>query len=280
MMRKCFFNIALFIVVLAVVSCRGSHDDRTDRRKSGIVSLAPSITKQLLLLGAGGRIAGHTSYCGSENLGHSEIVASQMVVDVEKIAIIRPESVLCTTLTRADVREKLEKLGMHVACFKTPASFEQICDQFIEIARVVDKGKKAVTVVDREKARVAAIRKKIPDGPPRKIMIEIGTRPLFAATPGYFMHDFISLAGGRNIAADSPGGRISRERVLIENPDVIVIVNMGMVGQEEKEKWLSYDSLSAARSGKIHVIDADMACSPTPVTFVDVLEELVTFMYD
>ena len=109
--------------------------------------------------------------------------------------------------------------------------------------------------------------------------MEIGTNPLWCVIPNTFMDDFISMSGGQNIAHDLSNGAISRESVLIRDPEIIFIVSMGNVGEEETKIWQNYSHLSAVKNDMILVIDADKACSPTPVHFVETLEALVNFIY-
>ena len=54
---------------------------------------------------------------------------------------------------------------------------------------------------------------------------------------------------------------------------------MGMVASEEKSKWMSFDKLNAVKNNRIYTIDADKACSPTPLSFVETLKEIVDFLY-
>ena len=54
---------------------------------------------------------------------------------------------------------------------------------------------------------------------------------------------------------------------------------MGIVGMEEKATWEKYKSLSATKNGRVFTVDPYKSCGPNPVTFVDVLEELITKLY-
>jgi len=42
---------------------------------------------------------------------------------------------------------------------------------------------------------------------------------------------------------------------------------------------MSYSSLSATRGNRIFILDADKTCSPTPVLFLDALEEIIKLIY-
>jgi iron complex transport system substrate-binding protein len=49
---------------------------------------------------------------------------------------------------------------------------------------------------------------------------------------------------------------------------------MGTPGKDEKAIWQSYHVLNASRSEKIFQVDPDLACQPTPATFVETLEAM------
>ena len=93
------------------------------------------------------------------------------------------------------------------------------------------------------------------------------------------MDDFVTFSGGTNIASELKSGSITREYVLKQNPDIIFIVTMGIVAEEERDTWLKYPSVSAAKSKQIFILDSDKTCSPTPVLFVDALEEMIRLAY-
>jgi len=133
--------------------------------------------------------------------------------------------------------------------------------------------------VAQQKARLVKLRAGIPAGKNPKVFIQIGAKPLFCAVPETFMEDFIQFSGGKNIAEELKLGSVTREYVLKQNPDIIFIVTMGMVAQDEKATWISYNSLSASKNKKIFILDADKTCSPTPILFMDALEEMIGLMY-
>jgi len=87
------------------------------------------------------------------------------------------------------------------------------------------------------------------------------------------------MAGGINIAAHARNGLYSREKVLEANPDVILIVTMGIVGQKEKKAWEEFKTIRAVREGRIYVVDSYKLCSPTPVTFVEFLGKLARLLH-
>lgn len=93
------------------------------------------------------------------------------------------------------------------------------------------------------------------------------------------MDEYITKAEAVNIASDLTSGAITRESVIIRNPDIIFIVTMGVAGEEEKKTWQNIKEIEAAKSNKIFIIDSNKACLPTPVTFVETLDTMIHLMY-
>ncbi|HNW93559.1 MAG TPA: cobalamin-binding protein, partial [bacterium] len=94
----------------------------------------------------------------------------------------------------------------------------------------------------------------------------VGTDPLVAVGAGSFLNEVIGLAGGENLtaAAASAYPRYSREAVLTLNPEVIVMVDMGNMSAAEARRWQALGVVSAAKSGRLHLLKAQELCIPTP----------------
>ena len=89
----------------------------------------------------------------------------------------------------------------------------------------------------------------------------------------------VELAGATNIAADAKTGFYSREEVLSRDPDVILIVGMGIVPANEKKVWQRFHTLKAVKKGRILMLDPYKTCSPTPETFVEALVAIVAAVH-
>ncbi len=277
--KVCFLTL---IICLSLFSCNENNDDTQDEYKDDlrIVSLVPSITKELQLLGVEDAIVGHTTYCPEDILKNSEIVASATEANVEKITALKPSLVFCSSLTKKRKYDLMKKMDIDVRFMPVPESYEEICDQFIELGEAIGKKDKAKQIIKRENEKVDSLQAIIPDKEKKpSIFIQIGAKPLFAATCSSFMHDYIRFSNGTNIAEGAGVGNISREKVLAEDPDVIFIVTMGVVGEEEKKNWKDYPNLSAAKNNNIFIVNSEKVSSVTPVTFTEVLAEFIELIY-
>lgn len=245
-----------------------------------IVSLVPWMTKSLYLMGEQNRLVGSSSYCLVEASDKIPVVASAVSVNIEKTLILRPDLVFASSLIRPETIDNLKKLNLRVEYMPYPKSFDEICTNFIRIGELVGQGAKAKTIVLRQKERLTKLQASIPPAKRPKIFIQIGAKPLFCAVTNTFMDDFIRFCGGTNIASGLKIGNVTREYVLKKDPEVIFIVTMGIVAEEERETWHTYPTLSASKSKRVFILDADKTCSPTPVLFVDALEEMIRLTYN
>lgn len=245
-----------------------------------IVSLGPAITEQLYLLGIEDRLVGCTTYCKRpQEAENKEKVGTVIEINLEKLVSLKPDLVLATSLTDPRAVNKLKKLGIRVVCFSTSQSFAQLCEQFLELGKITGREAVAESLIEKAKQKVDSLKKKTNSLPKPKVLVQVGAKPLWVATQNSFINDYIELAGGENIGPSDGSGLYSREKVLNQNPDVIIIATMGIVGEEEKKTWQKYKSLNAVKRGKIYIFDSDKLCSPTPVSFAETLEEIAEILH-
>lgn len=118
--------------------------------------------------------------------------------------------------------------------------------------------------------------------PPQKVFLQIGSNPLYAAIEDSFTNDFIRLANGINVVGGQNHGRSNYEKIIGQDPDVIIIAIMGSetgVAGEQKRKWQRYSIMRAVQNDRIHIVDPDLACSPSSATFVDALRIIAGFIH-
>jgi len=245
-----------------------------------IISLGPFITEELYLLNVQDRLIANTIYCTRPAYAKKkEKIGTVINVNLEKIISLSPDLVLATSLTPTNQVERLKKLGIEVVVFKSPKNFYELCEEFLELGRLVGCEKRAEKIINKAKKRVEKIREKTKGKIPPRVLVQIGSNPLWIAIGNSFINDFIEFAGGINIAKEEKTGLYSREKVLEKNPDVIIITTMGIVGEEEEEIWQKYKTINAVKSNRIYIVDSYKLCSPTPLSFVETLEELVRLLH-
>lgn len=253
----------------------------SDDIPSRIISLGPVITEELFLLGAGDNVVGVTIHCIKPDKAKDiERVGDLTDINIEKVLQLNPDIVLATSLTDPKEIKVLEKYNIKVISFPYYESFPDICNQFIQLGTIVGKKEKAEKIVLEKEKEIKSLVAKTRDLSHPSVFIQIGAKPLFTVTGKTFINDFIMFAGGENVTADLTGtGIYSREEVLRQNPDIIIISAMGIVGEAEKEKWEELGIISAVKNNRIYVMDPYKLCSPTPVSFVETLKEVINILH-
>jgi iron complex transport system substrate-binding protein len=274
MKRKAALLLAMIFTFISAGSllCGGSPER--------IVSLGPAITERIFLLGRGSSLIADTQYCKRPAAAESITkIGSITAVDIEKIVSLQPDLVFAVPLNGKKTVTKLRRLGVRVELFREPESFKDLFEEFLRLAKILDKEDDAGVIIDESLKKLASIKKSVGDKKKPRVFLQLGSDPLFAATGDTFVNDFIEYAGGVNVAEDAKKGIYSREEVLKADPDVILIITMGIVGEQEKEIWKGFDAMKAARSGRIHIIDAYDICSPSPAVLAESVETVKCLLY-
>lgn len=246
-----------------------------------IISLVPSVTKNIYQLGAEAQLVGCTSFCTLAKPDDAQVVASAVQVNMEKALLLKPDLVVVGSLTPPETTQMFRKLGVEVMELPYPKSFNDICQQMLTLGEQIGKADEAKQRISEAKRKLAEAQKLIPaEKESFSAFMQIGANPLFGVVPNTFMNDFLSLAHLRNVAEKMQTGSLSREAILVSNPDYIFVVIMGSMGQDESRNWTKYSSLKAVQAKHIYELDADMACSPTPDDFVEVLTQIINIIYN
>lgn len=272
-------SIILFICVFLLSAVCGSvySEENYPQR---IISLGPVITKELYILKMEDKLVGCTVYCQSPpEAKMKEKIGTMIEVNIEKIVTLKPDLVLATSLTTPETKEKLQNLGIKVITFLKAKNFKEICEHFLVLGRMVGKEKEAEKIVRIVGNRIDLIKNKTKDLKKPKVFIQIGAKPLVTVTRDSFINDFIEFAGGINITKSININRYSREKVLRDNPDIIIIVTMGINGEEEKRIWQRFKTLKAVKNDKIYIIHPNKITSPTPLIFAKTQEEIAEILH-
>ena len=163
-------------------------------------------------------------------------------------------------------------MGIRVETIQSPKSFNDICEQFLQLGELIGKTEKAAIMVEESKHTIEKIAEKNKHKRGQKMFFQIGADPLFTVISNTFMNDYMTLMGIENIAGKLTQGTVTREFVIANNPDYIFIATMGIVGEEELKTWKRYTGLKANKKKQIFIIDSEIACQPTPITFVETMK--------
>lgn len=239
-----------------------------------IVSLAPSLTEIVFLLGQQGKLAGVTRYCNYPPQAKAlPKIGGIADPDVERIVAASPDLVLCTT--DGNPKEKvraLEEIG--IPCFAmSPQDLAGIYAAIERVGALLGVPGRAKREADALRARAAAAARRKP-GPGPRVLFVVSTSPIIAAGKGTFMDELLSLAGANNAAASFSGRypRLSVESLLAVRPDLVFVAAMEGVEKfpDEVTRWRE---VPAFRDGEVHSLDGDLVTRPGP-RMVTALEEV------
>jgi len=273
--RLLFVVFALLLIPAPLLAASANGRAQTALGPQRIVSLGPIHTESIYLLGAEDRLVANTSYCVHPEAARlKEKVGSVMSFSVEKVLSLYPDLVLAGNLTPKASLQRLRDMGIPVFQFDQATSFADICEQFILLGRLLNLETKAQNLVRRAQQQVRTIGEQIADLDRPKVFLQVGSHPLAGAIGTSFTHDFIALGGGINISKEQQSAAINPEKVIAENPDIIIIAIMGSesgLAGEQKRNWQRVQVINAVRNDRVHILDPDLVCSPSPLTFAHTL---------
>ena len=248
-----------------------------------VVSLSPIITETIYLVEAQDQLVANTTYCNvPAEAMEKEKIGSVTQMNVEKIVRLKPDLVIASALSKEKQLMLLEKMGIKILRAQNPRTFDEMCDITLAIGETLGHQKEAHSVVGharKEAYRILALSR---DLEKPTVFMQIGLKPLHSVNKEMFINEYIQFTGGINIAENESSGIYSREKVLSENPDVILVATMGTskkAGELEKERWMAFKGLNAVRTHRIHVLDPEMICSPTPLTFINGIKALLPLIH-
>ena len=237
----------------------------------GIVSLSPSITRQLVDLNAEDLLVGVTSY--SPPLSRKiEIVGSIVVPNFEKILLLKPSVVLYSqedSLTQQ--LDPLKASGLMLRSFGRNNNFEAICKNYIELGRIINKQLEAESKVAAYKKELIAAKK---DSLNISVLMLVSWKPLISVSNDSFIGHIINDAGGKNIFNNTVSSYplISSEAVALRDPDAVIIMTEGD-GSGFAELFRSF-SLRAIKNNNVFTIDPEHIAYYTPRDYIAAVNEI------
>lgn len=84
------------------------------------------------------------------------------------------------------------------------------------------------------------------------------------------MDSYITIARGENVTSGLQNGTVGREYILAQNPDYIHS-DHGDSEENEVKAWNRHQNLKATKGKHIYVVNSEIACQPTPETFLQTL---------
>jgi iron complex transport system substrate-binding protein len=228
-----------------------------------IVSLAPSLTEILFAVGAGEQVVGVTTYCDwPTEAAQRAKVGGFTTASPEAVVALKPDFILATSDTSTRKRFDALVAARQPVFVVHPNSLESTRDTVACVARIVGRSAAGQRVVDEMLRGEAAVRQAVKGRRRPRVVVLLQSDPLIAAGANTFLDELIQVAGGQNLAAGAPVSwpRLSREQLLLKNPEVVFVTAPGGLGAAKK---LLMDT-AAGKDGRIYAMDPDLIERPGP----------------
>jgi iron complex transport system substrate-binding protein len=255
-----------------------------------IVSLAPSITENLYVLGMMNRVVGVTRYCDypPEALDKAK-VGGYYDPNYEAILALEPDLIIMLAEDEAP-RKHLAELGFNIVVVDNK-SIEGILSSIETIGDACGVAQKAKAVTNDLRARMKRLEEKTAGLPHPRVMISVwrdtGTGTLedvnISGKEGFY-DEMIERLGGVNVYSGRvPFPIVSDEGILRMNPDVIIDIvpdlkDRGLDSETIAGDWESVPRVNAVKNHRVYVLGGDYVAVPGP-RFILIMERMARAMY-
>ncbi len=269
---------------------------RITKRPERIVSMAPSCTELLFAVGAGDQVVGVTEYCDyppevteKKRNGQITVIGGYTTPSLEKIVALEPDLIVGAYGNPDDllywlVDESAHRGITYPVYAQNPRNIGEILTHIEVLGAVTGCEATSSALVEDLSARLEAVEgetKLLKDSEKPRVYYTLGE--FFTAGDDTFSTEVIELAGGRNIAAGTPGYFvINLEELVARNPQVI-ICDKGMgsmsLAYEEIMNDPRLQVVEAVKNNWVYIIDGDLMGRPGP-RVVDAVERVHDNFYD
>jgi iron complex transport system substrate-binding protein len=297
----------------------GRRREEPGRFPARIISLIPSATEILFVLGAGDRVVGVTHECDfppeartrpiltasalPAGMAAQEVdraVSAQLTggeslytLDEEKVAALAPDLVVtqelcpvCAVAT-AEVEQALRPLPRCPEVMSLdPRRLGDVLDDLRRVGARLGLEERASEVVAGLEARLARVRQAVAGRERPAVAALEWLDPPFAG--GHWVPEMIDIAGGRDLLA-APGDRSSRitlERLAAADPDVIIVMPCGYDREGAAGELAAtlarrpgWRRLRAVAERRCYPVDANGCFSRPGPRLVDGIEELARLLH-
>ncbi|MDH4198264.1 MAG: ABC transporter substrate-binding protein [Candidatus Aminicenantes bacterium] len=275
MKRRAAFLLLTATTVLRVFAAQAQtvKDDRGRpfplplKPPERIVSLAPNITEILFALGLGERLVGVTRFCDYPPEALTKTKVGGLVdPSFESIQALHPDLVIAFRGNPLRAVERLQSLRLPVFVLDIGRSLDDLFVLIERLGAITGRAEAAAGLNEKLRADDRRVREALAgagEGP--KVFLVLHGQGLWTCGHRSYLHDLIVRAGGRNVAAGiaKDWAFYSRERLLQDNPDVILVLARSPEEFARARAWLAGPSrlgeVRAVRDGRVHRLDQNAA---------------------
>lgn len=277
-------TLALFILISAVsfsVFAGGSKEvSALQKEEMRIVSLAPNMTEIVYALGCGDYLVGRTDACNyPEECKNIPVAADMWMPSTESIVALEPTLVLVSSLTDPTCIQAIKDAGINIQQINYEDSLNGTFSLIEDVGKLLGKEKEADEEVNKIRTKIEFIASTVSSIQERKSIIYLiswGDWGDYAATGETFMNDVLEAAGCINAAESGQYWAISKELLLEQDPDYIILpyYSYSSADIDGFNSTEPYNRLT----GKVVTINGDRA-ERQGIRIADAIEEIASIVY-
>lgn len=264
-MRRLLCSLLVFA---GLVSCADKSSPATAPRASRIVSLSPSTTELLYVLGAIDALVGRDAYSlEPAAIQKLPVLGDFLSPNVEAIVALQPDLILLD-VSQGRAAEALQALGQRTLSLGMH-QVQDVQDGLITVGEAIGKRALADKLLAQMRIDIDRHRQQARTGKQHpKVLFIIDRAPqslrnLVAAGPKTYLDELLNIVGGVNMMAGAPVRypQLSAEQILRGAPDIII--DLSRAGDDLS----AYDlvrEVPAAVHKRIHIVDERLLLSPSP----------------
>lgn len=230
--------------------------------------MAPAAAEMLETLGAVDEVVGIGDFVTApESITGLPRVGAYDAPNVEQLLELRTDLYLTVASEAARAAHaRLEGFGITVVSLDT-STYEGVFTALEQVGRAVDRQERARETARAMRKQLQAIERIAAQAENRSVLFVVGREPLYVAGPGSHADEMISLAGGTNVAHDSPSPylQMSLEAVLERMPEVIVDTSdnrPGAIRGRRIGSWGRWEFLPAVKNNRVYHVDPQRLAIP------------------
>ena len=237
-----------------------------------VVSLAPSLTESIYALGMENLLVGDTEYCDyPPDAMKKHKVGGAINPSLEEIAALKPDVVLVIkSLNRPETVQQLDRLGI-AAYAVDPHSIDEIRSSVRRLAEVLGNSAAGETLDATLLQRETALRQKLQDVAPKRVLFIVWTDPLISVGKHTFIADALQHAGAVSVVESSQDWpQMSLEEMVRLQPEFLVFasghseaVSRDVEALAKRPGWNELDAVKHRRFAVI----SDAVNRPAPRLF-------------
>jgi iron complex transport system substrate-binding protein len=251
-----------------------------------VASLSPAATDLIIGMGAGGRLVAVSNFdVDRPNVPKLPRVGDYQNTDWERLADLRPSIIIVQidpTRLPAGFNDRAAEIGAKIIDIQIEnlVDIDRTLDQ---LGSALNERAKSIAAKTRLDARLDSVRRTVSNRPPVATLIALDDRGSSAVGPGTFLDEILTIAGGKNVLADTQAHwpSIDRERLLALSPDAIVELLPSASQQvlhQAAEFWAALPDVPAVAHHRTFQITDPWVLTPG-VEVADLAEHLAAILH-